>query len=331
MMRTHYDVLQIKPDATQEQIKRAYRQLMKQYHPDRLEAERARAQTPLDRHIVERQISDAHQYTQLLNQAYAVLADPAKRRQYDSTLRPQARAAPVNRGATTGGTYRYQPQSAPQSAPRRPPPPNARTAPPREDYGPHPNELMRRIGFSLFFLVALLFVCELSVNSMFVDGGMDGETALQITRRNIDATAYALSIPPEPRSTEEALFLSAIAALNYEDYTAAIDDLSRAIHINPSADLYFMRGLAYRQRAVGISDADNGLARTDFTRALTLQPNFAEAYYQRGILLYDSWRIYGGDGLRLDALADFEMFAALADLADVQRVEQIIRQLQEAA
>ncbi|TVR21640.1 MAG: hypothetical protein EA396_07905 [Anaerolineaceae bacterium] len=328
MMRTHYDVLRITPDATQEQIKRAYRQLMKQYHPDRLEAERARAQTPLDRHIVERQISDAHQYTQLLNQAYAVLADPVKRRQYDASIRPAtpARAA----SATDYAAYPYKPRP-PQDPPRRPPPPHVKNTPPREDYGPHPNELMRRIGFSLFFLVALLFVCELSVNSMFVDLEAEGEVALQITRRNIDATAYALSIPPEPRSTEEAFFLSAISALNYEDYTGAIDDLSRAIHITPSADLYYMRGLAYRQRAVGISDADNSRARTDFTRALTLQPNFAEAYYQRGVLLYDSWRIYGGDGLRLDALADFEMFAALGDLADVQRVEQIIRQLQEAA
>ena len=34
MGQTYYDILKIKQDATQEQIKKAYREIMRQIHPD---------------------------------------------------------------------------------------------------------------------------------------------------------------------------------------------------------------------------------------------------------------------------------------------------------
>ena len=35
MARKHYDILQVKPDSTVEEIQRAYRRLALRYHPDR--------------------------------------------------------------------------------------------------------------------------------------------------------------------------------------------------------------------------------------------------------------------------------------------------------
>lgn len=65
-VRDHYKTLQVDPDADPDVITAAYRALARHLHPDR-------DQTGVD----EVRMSD-------LNRAYAVLRDPAKRRQYDS-------------------------------------------------------------------------------------------------------------------------------------------------------------------------------------------------------------------------------------------------------
>jgi DnaJ-class molecular chaperone len=68
-MRDYYDVLGVSPGAGAEEIKRAYRQLARRYHPDISGEERASAFLELAR-------------------AYEVLNDPAKRREYDATCTP---------------------------------------------------------------------------------------------------------------------------------------------------------------------------------------------------------------------------------------------------
>jgi molecular chaperone DnaJ len=65
--RDYYDVLGIDRNADDAAIKQAYRRLAIKYHPDR---------NPGDRQAVERMKE--------LNEAYAVLSDPQKRRQYDA-------------------------------------------------------------------------------------------------------------------------------------------------------------------------------------------------------------------------------------------------------
>ncbi|HWP57861.1 MAG TPA: J domain-containing protein [Candidatus Acidoferrales bacterium] len=65
----YYQILGVSPAASAEKIKSAHRKLIKKYHPDlyRHEADKARATQKL----------------QMVNEAYAVLGDPARRRQYD--------------------------------------------------------------------------------------------------------------------------------------------------------------------------------------------------------------------------------------------------------
>ncbi|MBF2036242.1 MAG: J domain-containing protein [Leptolyngbyaceae cyanobacterium T60_A2020_046] len=65
--QTHYDLLGIKPTASPQEIRRAYRDLSKRYHPDttNLPADVAKAKF------------------QVLNEAYAVLSSPEKRLAYD--------------------------------------------------------------------------------------------------------------------------------------------------------------------------------------------------------------------------------------------------------
>ena len=62
----YYDVLGISRDASQDEIKRAFRKLAFKYHPDRNKR------------------PDAEERFKEASEAYAVLSDPEKRRQYDS-------------------------------------------------------------------------------------------------------------------------------------------------------------------------------------------------------------------------------------------------------
>ncbi len=63
--RDYYDVLGVPRNASQEEIKRAYKRLARQYHPDINKS------------------PDAEEKFKEINEAYQVLSDPEKRRQYD--------------------------------------------------------------------------------------------------------------------------------------------------------------------------------------------------------------------------------------------------------
>lgn len=66
-MRDYYDVLGVSPDAGADEIKRAYRQLARRYHPDISGDDRG---------------ASFHE----LSRAYDVLRDPARRHHYDANL-----------------------------------------------------------------------------------------------------------------------------------------------------------------------------------------------------------------------------------------------------
>ncbi len=64
-MSDYYEILGISKDADEKEIKRAYRKLAGEYHPDKNKA------------------SDADKKFKEINEAYSVLSDPVKRRNYD--------------------------------------------------------------------------------------------------------------------------------------------------------------------------------------------------------------------------------------------------------
>ena len=61
-----YDVLGVGRDASQDEIKRAFRKLAFKYHPDR------------------NKMADAEERFKEISEAYAILSDPKKRQQYDA-------------------------------------------------------------------------------------------------------------------------------------------------------------------------------------------------------------------------------------------------------
>lgn len=65
MKKDYYDILEVSSDATQEEIKKAYRDKVRYWHPDRNKSE------------------DAHERIVEINEAYETLGDPEERRFYD--------------------------------------------------------------------------------------------------------------------------------------------------------------------------------------------------------------------------------------------------------
>jgi len=73
---THYDLLEVASTASVAELRQAFRQLSKRYHPDTTSLPQAQAQESF----------------RLLQQAYAVLSDPISRNRYDSLLQQPPRS-----------------------------------------------------------------------------------------------------------------------------------------------------------------------------------------------------------------------------------------------
>ncbi len=76
-MPNHYDILGVSREATDKEIKQAYRALSMKYHPDKTDS------------------SDAHIMMQQINEAYSILSDAEQRQRYNMELdHPQGQGFP---------------------------------------------------------------------------------------------------------------------------------------------------------------------------------------------------------------------------------------------
>lgn len=74
--RNHYQILRLDRRASPQRVKHAYRRLAQENHPDKHPGR-----------------GDAAAVMSRINEAYAVLSDPARRAAYDASLQPQAEPA----------------------------------------------------------------------------------------------------------------------------------------------------------------------------------------------------------------------------------------------
>mmetsp|Transcript_17709 Transcript_17709/g.24618 ORF Transcript_17709/g.24618 Transcript_17709/m.24618 type:complete len:276 (-) Transcript_17709:324-1151(-) len=97
-MTTYYDILEIKSNAELIDIKKAYRRLALKHHPDRNNGS-----------------SESTEKFKEIGEAYEVLSDPSKKREYDLTLRQGTATSTTGSGSGSGsgsGTnvYRHRPR-----------------------------------------------------------------------------------------------------------------------------------------------------------------------------------------------------------------------------
>jgi len=106
-----YAALRLTPNATQSQIRHAYRTLLRQHHPDT----RVRGGDPTDNDPTDNDPTDNAASDTTLQQviaAYAILGDPALRAAHDHATRPPQASTPTR--VRTGMPF-------PRSAPDQPP------------------------------------------------------------------------------------------------------------------------------------------------------------------------------------------------------------------
>ena len=68
-MNNYYEILGVSQTASDQEVKKAYRDLIQKYHPDKNQND-----------------PKALEFTELLNEAYSVLSNPLKRKEYDNLI-----------------------------------------------------------------------------------------------------------------------------------------------------------------------------------------------------------------------------------------------------
>jgi len=131
-MKTYYELLGLTPDASTEEIKKAFRREIAKYHPDKVQ------------HLGKEFQDIAAERAAELTSAYKTLNDPAHRAEYDALL-AEGGVTPVAAPRTTEAT--------PQPEVYTPPPPPPPSVPPRQQFDTERrgvDELMRRAAVARF-------------------------------------------------------------------------------------------------------------------------------------------------------------------------------------
>ena len=71
-MKDYYDILGVSRDASEDDIKRAYKKIMLKYHPDRMGNKS------------DKEKKEAEEIVKSANEAYETLSDPQKKQEYDN-------------------------------------------------------------------------------------------------------------------------------------------------------------------------------------------------------------------------------------------------------
>lgn len=330
--QTHYQVLNVPRNASQDAIKQAYRKKIRDNHPDHFEGEIARlrkAGNSARVYALQQRMQKAARTTQRLNEAYAVLSDTARRRDYDLTLAAHTNAK-IER-------ERYQRYEASYEKGRR----TVKERSHHNAHNPHAPKPMRdgKVPWVIMGVLVVASLMTFSFLTNFLDvvdhtpfttyvprnataEGVVNANDLQATssaRRATEVRRTQAAIAPTstPRSLASNL-ASGIALLEIGQYDLALEPLSQAIEQNPQDPIaYMMRGQAYTQLAQNDDDrAHLARAIADYSNAINLDDTLADAYRARGTAFYGLFTQTNEAEAAQQARADFTTFLDLGGEAD---------------
>jgi len=100
----HYDILEVNPLSSQEELKKAYYKIVFKYHPDNKETED-------EKELANRQMM-------VINFAYKILRDPSTRAEYDESIRLK-RVKPSKYRSSTSSSSQSKPSPMPSPTPSK--------------------------------------------------------------------------------------------------------------------------------------------------------------------------------------------------------------------
>ena len=295
--QTYYRILQVKPDADLDTIKKAYRKKMRLYHPDKFVAELSQLkQTGNTKAIqkLEKKIENAKQMTQRINGAYAVLSDTADRAKYDRHL-SEERQRNYNQTRRRQRVQTWEDgRRTVKTSPHRNP--NRSQTAPQEGV---PWVILAGLVIMVLFVSALFSSAITRNNSpqtIYVPRnptaeGSIGMVDLQATTSTRQETRIAGSTivfnstaTPRSSSDNEAL---GDRFMGWGQYQTALDVYSEALLTTPNnAGLFVKRAMAYTQLFNAGDESAQESVLADYQQALELDPNFIDAYLGRGLFYY---------------------------------------------
>ena len=334
-----YDLLGVSQTASLAEIKKAYREQIRKYHPDNYAAERSKLQREgytiaLD--ALDREIQRAKHLAQKFNEAYSVLSDTSSRAAYDRDLseeRYEAIQRQMQRKRQQHPEYgRRAVKQRPHRRPDQPPTVTEQTIP------------WAILGVTMVILLFLfanlsdfLWQIDEQINTYSPKAptaeGVISAADLQSTVTAGEATriarAEAADLPPNtPLPLDDTVALGDMFLYEIKEYEYAVEQYSNAIMADAdNAELYYKRGLAYAalyQQQFIESIAIDGIA--DFRHALRLN-DWAEPYRERGLLHYTMWQQTGNLQSAEQALTDLQQYLAMSDETDSE-IETAIADLE---
>ncbi|MCC3155397.1 DnaJ domain-containing protein [Hymenobacter sp. BT770] len=270
MSQNHYQVLGVAPTAAAAEIKRAYRQLVVRYHPDK--------------HGGDVRYEDQFKAVAV---AYGILGDPGRRATYDFQLAQAARRAEDLRRQ-----QQHRPATQHVYGVPMPPPAPLRTRPPAGSRERHYQRIPRQrarftrrdwsltvlllLGITLFALAVKVTMDRVTANSNYEDG-------LRAYGRGQLAAAYSFleeTLHFRPNYAPALRRLAELELLVNHDPRAARADFQAALlEPQPRRDAADM---LYR---LGRCETELGLPRSaefSYTRAISLDTALSAAYLARG-------------------------------------------------
>ncbi|MBJ6107682.1 DnaJ domain-containing protein [Hymenobacter sp. BT523] len=270
MSQNHYQVLGVAPTAAAADIKRAYRQLVVRYHPDK--------------HGGDVRYEDQFKAVAV---AYGVLSDPGRRATYDFQLQQAARRAEEARRQ-----QQHRPATQHVYGVPMPPPAPLRTRPPAGSRERHYQRIPRQQprfnardwGLTLLFILGLVvFSLAVKVTMDRISANRNYDDGLRAYANGNFAAAHAFleetlhfrpDYAPALRRRGELELL-----LNHNPQAARADFQAALLQRPPrrvAADLLYRLGRC--ETALGRPAA----AELSFNRALTLDSTLSAAYLARG-------------------------------------------------
>ncbi|MBO2008555.1 DnaJ domain-containing protein [Hymenobacter negativus] len=270
MSQNHYQVLGVAPDAPAAEIKRAYRQLVVRYHPDK--------------HGGDVRYEDQFKSVAV---AYGVLSDPGKRATYDFQLAQAAR-----RAQEAQRRQQHRPATQHVYGVPMPPPAPLRTRPPAGARERHYQRIPKQrarfnardwlltgallLGIVLFSLAVKVTMDRITANSNYRDG-------LRAYTHGQWATAYTFLDESLHFRPDHAPTLARLGELdlliNHDPRSARASFQAALLHPqspHSQASLFYFLGRC--EAMLGNPSA----AELHFTRALVLDSMRSSAYLARG-------------------------------------------------